>query len=279
MNIVLQDSAFAHCVDFLKNTSTVKYERRQPQNSDIILNTMSHCRKYIKGRLNISWIIETFEIEKSHINFIINNLNKYDIVLTCFKELIELDSSKFHFNAYGTSWMHDDYIQIYDKSKICSIVASNKKDLIGHKLRHIIANKLPSFVDRYGPSFINLPNNTENIARSRTNGKILSLSPYMFSIIIENDKRDYYFTEKLIDCFLTGTIPIYWGCPSIGNFFNIEGMIFFDTCEECLNLMSTLTPELYNSKMEHIRHNFETAQNYKEAQLNTSVIIDKLSQI
>ena len=39
--------------------------------------------------------------------------------------------------------------------------------------------------------------------------KIDGLKDYRFSVVIENCKRDYWFTEKLIDCFVTGTIPIY----------------------------------------------------------------------
>ena len=34
-----------------------------------------------------------------------------------------------------------------------------------------------------------------------------------------NGRGDYEFDEKLIDCFLTGTVPIFWGCPSIDKFF------------------------------------------------------------
>ena len=31
-----------------------------------------------------------------------------------------------------------------------------------------------------------------------------TLVPYMFSVAIENSKLEAYFTEKLLDCFLTG---------------------------------------------------------------------------
>jgi len=33
-----------------------------------------------------------------------------------------------------------------------------------------------------------------------------TLVPYMFSLAIENSKLDGYFTEKLLDCFLTGVV-------------------------------------------------------------------------
>ena len=46
--------------------------------------------------------------------------------------------------------------------------------------------------------------------------KRVALEPYCFSSAMENHASDFYFTEKLIYCMLLHTIPIYFGCPSIG---------------------------------------------------------------
>ena len=92
--------------------------------------------------------------------------------------------------------------------------------------------------------------------------KIEGLKDYCFSIVIENTKEDYYFTEKLIDCFVTGTIPIYWGCPSISDFFDINGIICFNSLEDLHNILDNLTVELYNSKIEHIKNNYLLSQKY-----------------
>jgi hypothetical protein len=45
-----------------------------------------------------------------------------------------------------------------------------------------------------------------------------------FHIVIENIRRDYYFSEKLVTALAAGCVPIYWGCPSIAHFFDSEGM-------------------------------------------------------
>jgi len=55
---------------------------------------------------------------------------------------------------------------------------------------------------------------------------------FRFSIVIENIKADFYFSAKLINCFVHATVPVYWGAPSIAVFFNVSGMIVFDTLEE-----------------------------------------------
>ena len=42
---------------------------------------------------------------------------------------------------------------------------------------------------------------------------------YMFTIAIENTSHEHYFTEKIINPFFNNTIPIYWGCKKIEEYF------------------------------------------------------------
>ena len=55
-------------------------------------------------------------------------------------------------------------------------------------------------------------------------------------------KLKFYFTEKLLDCFATGTIPVYLGAPDIGKVFNIDGIITlsdeFDISDEVYYIVS-----------------------------------------
>jgi hypothetical protein len=81
-------------------------------------------------------------------------------------------------------------------------------------------------------------------------------------VVVENCKRDYWFTEKLIDCFRSGTIPIYWGCPSIGDFFDLDGIITFDSVDELLEIIKNCDNNLYNSKLESVNNNFNISKNY-----------------
>jgi predicted nucleic acid-binding Zn ribbon protein len=50
--------------------------------------------------------------------------------------------------------------------------------------------------------------------------KLDGLKDYMFSIVVENSIYPKYYTEKITDCFATGTVPIYYGDKSIGEDFN-----------------------------------------------------------
>ena len=48
-------------------------------------------------------------------------------------------------------------------------------------------------------------------------------------VAVENVRRPGYFTEKLLDCFLLRTVPVYWGCPDLAAFgFDVDGVVFID---------------------------------------------------
>ena len=90
-------------------------------------------------------------------------------------------------------------------------------------------------------------------------GKQEALEPYCFSIAMENTQQDYYYTEKLIDCFLTQTIPVYWGCPSIGELFDVRGMIRFDTLEQLRDIIKSLNRARYEAMFPFVRENARRA--------------------
>ena len=130
-----------------------------------------------------------------------------------------------------------------------SIISSNKTQTNGHRLRHDIVNKLNGKIDVYGRTY------------NPIDYKLDGLKEYKFHIVVENTKRDYWFTEKLIDCFVTGTVPIYWGCPSIGDFFDTKGMIIFDNVEELVDIINNLSIEDYIKRLESIKNNFNKSKN------------------
>lgn len=55
--------------------------------------------------------------------------------------------------------------------------------------------------------------------------KLEYISRYKFNIAFENSNTDGYITEKLTDCFVANTIPIYWGSEGNTAPFPKEAMI------------------------------------------------------
>jgi hypothetical protein len=123
----------------------------------------------------------------------------------------------------------------------------------GHSLRLEIAKQLAETgeVDMYGKAFNYIPR------------KVDALKDYMFSFAMENDCYQSYFTEKLHDCLLTGTIPIYLGAPDIGDFYNMKGIIVMDKDEEGNVVFDSdvLTKEYYYDNIDAVKDNYERALN------------------
>jgi hypothetical protein len=52
------------------------------------------------------------------------------------------------------------------------------------------------------------------------------INQYKFMICFENVSQPNYFTEKLINSYYFGTIPIYWGCPNIGDYVDVSSILY-----------------------------------------------------
>jgi len=295
--VKLKDNNCSHEPSFFQDSENISFVRNlnpysngdlQIENGDVVIYTNSFQNKIDpKARINIALMMEGQEYNRSHYDYISANNNKFDLVLTFDKTLLDRGEN-FKLNLYGTCWLHDNYIKIWNKTKICSMVTSNKKVTSGHKFRHVITDYISKNnvdIDIYGGNYKVLPYMTsKNFApdhggRHITNRKIKALKDYMFSITIENSKEDYCFTEKIIDCFLTGTIPIYYGCPSIGKFFNINGIIMIDTISDLTDVLQNINVELYNKMKPYIEENYNTAQKYKSFKINEDAILEIITSL
>ena len=79
---------------------------------------------------------------------------------------------------------------------------------------------------------------------------------------MENLTYSNGYSEKITDCFATGTIPIYYGSPDIVEVFNSDGIIWLT--EEFK--IEDLSAELYWSKMDAIQDNYNRAINFPIAE-------------
>ena len=249
-DVKIFDSMFAHAKYSTDNQDSkyINWVRDQVNSDDTVFFTdgsIKLAQEYSIKR-KIGWLLESPVVTTSSYEWMKVNYNDFDVVFTHNKELLDLNE-KFKFAPTGGCWIFPKDQQIHDKTKNISIIASPKKYLLGHRLRHEVVEKF-SFIDTYGRGYKVLDN------------KLEGLKDYRFSVAIENTNEDYYFTEKLIDCFMTGTVPIYWGCPSIGEFFNEKGMIKFDNIEDVAFL--DFDEKKYESMLSYIKENFEKAKEF-----------------
>lgn len=266
--IKIYDSNFAHAkysTDF-QNSKYIEWDRLKnyDENEPCFYtdNFLTHIDTKTKN--SYGWLIEPPSINANIYGYIKSNYSKFKNVLTYDKDLLDIGKN-FLFYPHGGCWIPPNEQKVYEKNKLISIIASSKNITDGHKLRHQVISKYCNNIDVYGRGY-----NPVNI-------KTEALKDYMFSIVIENSKKDYYFTEKLIDCFRTGTIPIYYGCPSINNFFDINGLITFNTIHELSHILDNFCKsEYYYSKLDSIKNNFEESKKYL---ISEDWIVDNLNII
>lgn len=197
-------------------------------------------------RQRIGILIEAREFRPGNYQAAVEHKQLFDAIFTYDEETLKL-GHPFMFYPLG-----GNYIKtwgMFPKSKMVSIIVGQKHGLPGWDLR-FDAMKLIKAMDVFG--FYEL-----------INPKTPAIRPYRFSIIIEACYANFYFGEKLIDCLSQGTIPIYWGCPSIGKFFDERGFLIFHTINDLEIILSGLTDGLYNYMLPYARQNLELAKPYR----------------
>jgi hypothetical protein len=98
----------------------------------------------------------------------------------------------------------------------------------------------------------------------------------MFGVAIENTQHNGYFTEKILDCFLQKTIPIYWGCSDINEMFNENGIITFTSIDDLIRKVNKLDETYYKDRLDVIDENYNLALQYINYQQN---ICDKITEV
>lgn len=69
---------------------------------------------------------------------------------------------------------------------------------------------------------------------------------YKFVFALENKQMNGYVTEKLLNAFYSGAIPIYWGSSNVNDLFNKKAFINvsdYENVEECVDFIINMTPE------------------------------------
>jgi hypothetical protein len=206
-------------------------------------------------------------------NYLIQNHEKYHTIITFNKNVLEKCPNARHY-IYGTSWIDKSHYNNINtdlkKFKISNLSGTkliNKAP--GHVLRQIIHYKQQS-LQEFPITFFRSFNQKPHISDYGNNpflpkdDKISLFEEFQFSIVIENSKQDNYFTEKIMDCILTKTIPIYWGCPNIQEYFDTTGWIILETghFEEIVSKLRLLNENYYLNYKDTIEKNYQKAQEY-----------------
>ena len=230
-----------------------KYVRDNSDWDGITFFTDSYLQSNIPSKIGgykIGWLIETRETNPEIYRNIDSYINNFEFLMTYDAELLEAYPDKTRFYPYGGCWISRNDYGLPEKSELVSMLYSDKRYTSGHRLRHTIADQVEG-IDLFGTG-----------ADKPFTAKDDILPRYMFTIVIENTKNKYYFSEKLLDAIALGVVPIYYGATDIGDFFNEAGILTFDDVESLKDILNRLTPELYEEMLPALEENQELLYKY-----------------
>ena len=196
-----------------------------------------------------------------------DNILQHQEIYSSYKKIFISDKTKLHLGpnlVYCPAGSNLPWLPILDepplKNKMCSMIASPKARTCGHKYRHQIARKYMNQLDLIGGSCGSPRFGFGHQATAHPDKSSFTV-PYRFQVVIENDSYPDYYTEKITDCFASWTVPIYWGSPSIGENFNLDGIIILTDRFD----VSSLTVELYEKMLPAIEENNKIIQQLQMA--------------
>jgi hypothetical protein len=256
----IRDWAFAHAkysTDY-QESKYIIWDRGPITESDKFVFYTDHALPTVLQERSlqinkIAWLLEPVEIQRETYDFVKVHHSLFDLILSHNLEFI-IEMQNLGANAiwvpFGGCWIKPEDQKIYEKSEMISIVASDKTITPNHRMRHSVIQKCLSNLTVRGRGYVPV------------DYKLDVLKDFRFHVVIENGNQSGWFTEKLIDCFATGTIPIYLGNPLIGEIFHEEGMILCYNEQQIIDAINLVTPEMYEERIEHIKNNFEIAKEY-----------------
>ncbi len=135
-----------------------------------------------------------------------------------------LKSQQHRLSYPGLPWhVEKDYDYLMScpvpaKTRALSWITSSQTWTEGHRERMQTVHRLQSMteMDLFGRGFTPLADKWDGLA------------PYQYSIAFENYRNSHYWTEKVMDCYLAWTMPIYYGCTQLEKFFPEDSFIRLD---------------------------------------------------
>lgn len=237
--------------------SEVEFSREVFISQNLISESLAGKYRYMYKVLLAFTEPQTYRSSDSDI---IGHSGLYDLILTYSQAVLNTcpNARPLYF---GTPWV-DDYTGT--KHFCVSFICGSKSHLAGHRLRHVVFR----LSDIAIPTFFWVSSKVKSPALKGLQypagvDKSLLFKDTQFHIAIENCKEQSYFTEKITDCFVTRTVPVYWGCPNIGDFFNLDGIITFDDERDLVEKLNDLNSDSYKKYRDAVEDNYRLVQPYR----------------
>ena len=270
--------------------STIDMAPLEQYDAIVFFDFPSKSDKYFKRLINLKnrpplyLVILEPEVIKPD-NWLIKNHQYFTKIFTSNLKLV--DGSRYIWlNPANRIEKNIDYFDLNKKNRFCTLISSNKysnqeNELYSERLKTIRwfnkhhserfdlygfdwdrifipalgrGNFLLSFLYRkcpWLPRIHKYPSYKGRIERKRD-----VLATYRFAICYENASVSGYITEKIFDCFMAGTIPVYWGDPEVAKLLPPATFIDrgkFKSHEELFNYLDSMTDQECQAYLEAIQ--------------------------
>ena len=154
-----------------------------------------------RAEYKILFLAEPYSILPTITEGALRGASKFDKIYTFTQKILDTYPQAELFE-WGSSWLDFKDLKL-NKGNNVTFVTSEKYQTSGHKLRIEIYELLKDidvsnglqFYSHKSPPFHERRNDFFETAK--------------FHISVENSRQKNYFTEKIIDCFASKTVPIY----------------------------------------------------------------------
>jgi len=158
----------------------------------------------------------------------------------------ECMTPNFNECDYATGFDYLDFGDRYLRLPLCSIMFRNGSNILdraverGRSLPPVKEKKFCSFVVSNGRGMASRTQMLEMLSAYKTvssggryrnnvggpvKDKLAFEHQHKFCITFENESYPGYTTEKLVDAFASGAVPIYFGDPRVGEMFNPKAFV------------------------------------------------------
>lgn len=186
----------------------------------------------------------------------------FDLILTNDESLMDLPNASLAF--FGGCWVSvPPKCKRFEISFLYSNGIGHENIFNGYQARRYIwSNKEKIILPKsFYTSVRRPPESIEDLRPYPFEGKD-KIFESMFSFVVENEFINNYFTEKIVDCFATYTIPVYLGCPNITKFFASDGIIIAKKAEDLICIANNLNVNDYWSRLAVMRENYLKSKKY-----------------
>lgn len=191
--------------------------------------------------------------------------DRYTYLLTYHEELLNSISKARLLHSDCSRSRINDYSFPEKVFSVSSIIGGkNNPKMEGYELRHDVWRNQDRIIipeEFYLSSWIKW-NEVDYNGKKILGDDKTPLYNSQFHIAIENTSIKDYFTEKILDCFKTKTVPIYFGCTNIGDYFNTDGIFIVRNLCQVIDSCNGLKINTYSTMINAIEDNYERVRKW-----------------